>query len=542
MSKHRERMRAIGQYAHPELIKLAEKHIKMLAKCPHYQKNIEKAFKKTITIIEAQFKNGAGFQIDSLLRYFLAEYNNRNFSYGLNSMPSSFNVMEAFFEHRPELCFFRLRDEKDHLFSMPEFIDYVTSPDEVIDINETVDCMEEGVIYSYDTVTKIEDFTFSSNKSAEYAVAGVSLIRYGTEINMLLLTGEKTDLSEATKALKEMEDVVHFTGRESIKPSADFKREAVPLLGSRDFWQTLVLTRFDLNDATQDVRYLMRDNGDGFSLKTDDINPFINPASGKFDTEELKDVFKRVVEEIKEYNGIFEVCKSMLFLPLYFWNNQEYIVDERHQTKLFSEINKVSWLKKRKFLSPRERIGQRLVSILRRENVIHPNTTFYNGPEFKIERSGFWKKLPADKVGVDKKGCQIHGKTWIQQTLSWIEQDQPNNVVKTTCGKGLAEIDNPNKGYIYVMRSASAKKDIYKVGQTRRSPETRASEITRGTGVPTEFLVVEDWEVADCVMAEPMIHAALDRYRINERREFFKAPYKEIREIIEDIVRKINVV
>lgn len=543
MAKHKTRMQSIGLYNDPILKAMAQSYAQEnYEKDPGFKKEVERRWKKTRAIVEAQLKNGAGFGINKVQRSFLLEYNERNFKHGLDSMPSSFNVMEAFFEHKPELAFFRMRDEKDHLFSMSEFIDFATSPDEKDGLNRisTIsDYMEENIIYSYSVCSKIEDFTFSSKQGAEYAIAGLSMIRYGTEINLLMLIGEKTNLKEMSEVLNsKMSDVNWSRGRENIKPSPDLKREAVPLENGKDYWQILIATRFDMSDATQNVRYVMQDCGNSYSIITDDVNIFHSET--RENTVEMEKFFKENLDRLQPYEVIFEVCKTMLLLPAYFWTYGEHVVDERHQTELFSEINKVKWLTRKKLLSPKEIIGHRIISVLIRDVTNLPNIVSYSTPEIKIETAGFWKMLPLNKVGKDKKGNVIHGRTWVQQTLSWIEKDAQAGIV-TTKNNSIIDIANgPNKGRIYVMRSASDKKNIYKIGLTRKTAEERAVEISAGTGVPTKYLVVEDWEVADCVIAEEMIHKELDKYRINNRREFFQVPYKTIRSTIESIIDLVN--
>lgn len=537
MSKHIKRMQTIGGYNY--LYKTMPKsYLEDLKNDPEYKRKMSKMWKRTTAIIHAQIMNGVKFGIEETLRHFLMEYNNRNFEHGLDSMPSSFNVMEAFLIHRPDLACFLLRDEKDNLFSMPEFIDFATSPDNNKDIRETLNYMEEGVIYSYSTYNDLEEFIFSTGNSKEYAASGVSMIRHDTEINMIMLAGEKTDLDKETKALHVMEDVNVTPGKENIKPDPHWKREAVSLDGNSDFWQCLVLTRFDLSDATQDVRYVMKDCGDTYDITTDDINIFLG-SSGDF-IDGTEEAFKTSLERLKTYESLFEVCKSLLLLPLYFWSYGDSIVTEVHVTELFKKLNKVSWLTKKKLLTPKERIGQRIVSVLHREVENSPSAVSYTSPEIKMERSGFWKQLPSSKVGKDKHGRDIHGRTWVDKTLSWVEKKTSSVIITGTNTKLKNIPDGPNKGYIYVMRSASDKGYIYKIGLTRRLPEVRASEVSRGTGVPTSYLVVEDWEVADCVLAEKIIHQELKDYRINEKREFFHAPYKLLREVIEKNVSAIN--
>jgi hypothetical protein len=78
--------------------------------------------------------------------------------------------------------------------------------------------------------------------------------------------------------------------------------------------------------------------------------------------------------------------------------------------------------------------------------------------------------------------------------------------------------------------------DIYKVGWSSRSPSTRAEELSKATGVPMAYIVVESWEVDDARRIEVTIHQALTAYRINPKREFFKAPFEKIRNEIVSIL------
>lgn len=539
MTKHRKRMRAIGKYADPLLMAMGERYAEQMKNNPNYEASIKKMWKKTKAIFKAQYENGIGFLTDETIRTFLLEYNKRNFENGLDSMPSSFNVMEAFFEHRPELAFFRLRDEKDHLFSVVEFFDFVTAPDQNNNTSDTLDYLEENIIHSYLAYDDLEDFTISSGLKGEYAIAGVSIVRHGTEVNMLLIAGKRADIEAETASLRNMEDIKAGPGKQNIKPDPNLEMEAVRLQENTDFWKHLVLTRFDLADATQDVRYAMPDCGNSFLVVTDDVNPFLD-KSGNVPLEH-EDALKQSIERIKDYNSLFDVCKSLLLLPIFFWTNSERIKDERHPTKLLGSLNKPSWITKKKLLGPKERIVNRQVAVLHKKAGPIPSLSSCSiESEIKIQRAGFWKMLPANKVGNDKEGNPIHGRTWVQRTLSWIEEDASPTVVASKNKMSLDFESSPNKGYIYVMRSASDKKNIFKIGLTRRTPDERSGEVSRGTGVPTKYLVVQEWEVRDCIVAEELVHSRLDMYRINSRREFFQAPYKVIREVVEDIVEKIN--
>lgn len=533
-------MQSIGKYNDPLLMAIANRHYaEEMKNNPKYKADLKKIWKKTKAIIKAQCENGVGFITDETIRYFFVEYNKRNFEHGLNSMPSSFNVMEAFLEHRPELAMFRIRDEKDHLFSVAEFFDFITTPDQKNDINDIVHYMEENVIYSYLSYDDLENFTISSSQKDEYAIAGISIVRHGTEVNMILIAGKRADIAAETESLQSIEKMKARFERQNLRPDPSLKIEAVRLQEDKNFWKHLVLTRFDLADATQDVRYVMPDCGNSFLIVTDDINIFLD-KTGSVPTE-LEECSKKCFERIKDYNSLFDVCKSLLLLPIFFYTNSERIKDERHPTKLLANINKVGWITKKKLLGPKERIVIRPVTVLQKKQGPHPSLSSSGiESDIKIQNTGFWKMLPTNKLGKDKKGNPIHGRTWVQQTLSWIEEDASSTVITTRNKTDLDFNNAPNKGYIYVMRSASDRDNIFKIGLTQRTPEERSHEVSRGTGVPTRYLVVQDWEVLDCIVAEDLVHSELDNYRINNRREFFQAPYKLIREIIEKIVETIN--
>lgn len=535
---HNYRMRAIGTYADPYNLSMGEKLANKFRDDPAHQEYIKKTWAKCLAIFEAQCKNGAGLEIDKILRYFLQEYNDRNFKHGLNSMPTSFNVMEAFLEHRPDLVYFKLRDERDHRFLLSEYFDFLTSPDNDCKTESLMDLLEEGVIYSYNSCENLEDFILSAPEKENYVISGISLIRHSTELNMLMLIGKEADLPKETSELQG--NGIAICGRDDIVPSPDLKREAVAIEGGSNFWKHLVLTRFDLADKTQDVRYILKDCGNAFNVLTDDVNVFLD-ESGNLPVE-TRNALTSSVEGIEANRFIFELCKNLILLPAYFEKNDDQLEFESCKTQLWGMLGKRSWRKKGILLEPEDRITTRQVAVLRTMSASQNSFCSVSmTPELKIQRSGYWRTLPANKIGLDKDNKPIHGRTWVHETLSWIEKDEDSTDIITGTKHDDQDFSKfPNNGYIYIMRSASDKKNIFKVGLTRRIPEQRATEISCGTGVPTSYLVVEEWYVADCVLAESFIHKELSEYRINKRREFFNAPYKIIRKAVEENIDRAN--
>jgi hypothetical protein len=82
-------------------------------------------------------------------------------------------------------------------------------------------------------------------------------------------------------------------------------------------------------------------------------------------------------------------------------------------------------------------------------------------------------------------------------------------------------------GFVYCLWNVSYP-GIYKIGCTERSPHARAAELSRATGVPSEFYVSAYIECDGYQAAESDIHRHLAEYRFNKSREFFKAPPVEI--------------
>jgi hypothetical protein len=82
------------------------------------------------------------------------------------------------------------------------------------------------------------------------------------------------------------------------------------------------------------------------------------------------------------------------------------------------------------------------------------------------------------------------------------------------------------KGYVYILINPSLE-GLVKIGKTTRSSESRASEISRGSGVPTAYNVACEELVCDCEAVEKRLHQMFRTHRVNPNREFFRVPLKE---------------
>lgn len=93
-------------------------------------------------------------------------------------------------------------------------------------------------------------------------------------------------------------------------------------------------------------------------------------------------------------------------------------------------------------------------------------------------------------------------------------------------------------GYVYILMNASLN-ELLKIGQTTRTAEERARELSAHTGVAAPYCVVHAERVPDCHLAERLIHERLDQFRYSKKREFFDLPLAqaldELREIAEEV-------
>jgi len=534
---HKNRMNEIGRWVIPpegtSQRAILEKRIAANSDNPHIQQLTKKIFDEAVACCSIQAENGSGLPADSLIREYNTEYNSRVFNYSLHDLPSSFNVVEAFNKFITPSATFKIKEEKDYIFSFGDFLDFATSSELSNDLFAAKEAMQEEVIYSFNSIDDPEDFIFSTNDGDEFGVLSVSLIRHDNEVSVMLLGGQSCDLEEETKHL----DFTKIKRFRNVKPADSLLAEAVPLIKGRNLWRTIVLVRLDLNSSTIDARYVYQDAGNRYIGITDDLDCFTD-SQGNFIDEELEECLKDMEVRIKTYTSLFELCKTSIFLPLFRNEFEDVISIERHQTVYGENRNKPKYRKPNKLADSEYKIAFRNVEKITPENRKQPFYREFSAPDLKMESSGYWKKLDFQSVGTDKNNHPIQGRTWINKTLAWREATPNSTTLQVKTDKPRK--DGVNHGYIYVMRSAAHDKNIFKVGLTRRNSEVRSQELSNSTSSPDHFLVVEEWEVSDCILAEKMIHDKLKEYRINPKREYFQVSYKIIFKIVDGVIEYID--
>ncbi len=542
-SNHKERMREIGSVAIPPKGTsdrvLLEKFLKE-NETPEQRKLFKQLWRESQAIVTGQQLNGAGNETDQALRFFQQEYNNRIWSHDLHSLPSTFNVTEAFLKYNPRLNTLILREDHNYLFSLTDFVNWYTSDNIELDHKIALESFTPGTIYCFDNFSDPADLLYGIEKKNNIGVAGFAMVRFGTEISILLVGGEEENLTKKTEELIEIhQNYKPAEGREEIKPDRSLSIEAVPLKSKLSLWRLIALSRFDLREMSQSVRYVCHDAGNAFSIKTDDPSVFLD-MKGDFFDKSLEEVVSNNAKELRGYNALFDLCSTAIFLPLYFEKFAENITVERSKTRYATEVNKASFSRIKKIIPPSIKIAYKNINVLRfKEGIFDNRSTIYSIPNFHIETSGYWLALNPGKMGADKNGNPIHGRTWVSKKLTWMETDESSALVaKRDEAKILPK--GPAPGFVYVMRAPLHPKNVFKIGLTQKSTDERANELSNATGVPGKIYVMHEWAVGDCVAVEREVHRRLFEYRVDPRREFFEAPLEQIMTVIDEVINSLK--
>lgn len=101
------------------------------------------------------------------------------------------------------------------------------------------------------------------------------------------------------------------------------------------------------------------------------------------------------------------------------------------------------------------------------------------------------------------------------------------------CGNILGTIQLFD-GFVYVLSNQSMP-NLYKIGFTNRPIISRVEELNSPTSLPTQFDIELVFPSANPLEHEQQIHKKLDKYRINDRREFFSCSFNRIFNEIKDV-------
>ena len=475
---------------------------------------------KTPSFVLARMKGGAGFPVSNLLRDYFHDYAYRISNHGPHTFPTSFNVVESFLRFSYDYFIFDLREEREHLLRLHDYLDWYTSgamPEEPAILAEVA---KEGIIYSYNMVEPAGDFRVGINGD-EIVISGVALARHATELSMLVLCGETPPSLADDEATDYFEGGRPGAGKHGLEPSPEYSAEDRYLKEIPGYSRVIGLVRFDLQTRRWIVRYLNHDLGLGYRIATDDPTIFTADVAAS----ERADILAASARTLARYEPLFASLCSLMYLPVFFIDRQDLVTETTFSTELRARRSSTEVRRAIRHL------GRATMSFTRRVDCLQVDEARSQekemaiaAPELEHAASGFWKPLPPGQVGEDEDGNAILGRTWVERTETWSSVSVAEFVVR----KQRSLVEGVNPGHIYVMRSGSHSLDLYKIGKTSRPPDVRASDLTRATGVPTSFEVLASWEVGDIETVEKEAHRRLRAYRVNKRREFFRAPLSTI--------------
>ncbi|MER9001752.1 GIY-YIG nuclease family protein [Mesorhizobium australicum] len=565
-----DRLKELGIHAQPDHRLLPKHVLEQIEKLPRNERRLRKkvidralgsAYKRMI----ADNSSGAGYPIDMQIREFLMEYNDRQLGHGLLTLPSTFNVMEGFLEFcaEPPVHFFALRPEKDHLFSLSDFFDFATSGNRREDGLRTLAGLPDGLILNFTPIGDVRDLAFLHADSHRFVIAGFTLVRRDDQLHWAMVGGPIVDLDEETHKLRET-GTGAVRGRPpekahiDVNPDLEYRAES--LKGTDDVWKTVVYGRFNLRTESHEVRGIARDYGNQYYIIADDPDMFDAPDPSKMSARD-RETAESMIARLEADHLLIELAETCFLLPSYF----DFRITLIRESIRATAIGEMSALERNRISGLADSIRPYIRKVAALEIVDlgqAPVLRSYNPPSFRVEVEGFWRRLTPDTPGHDQQGNPVRGRTWVKGHLRW--RDRPSNphviYLKSSISSARAkaaavlasyasaaivgdEVHLPQeivpsepmigtRGWLYVMRCPLMDDDVYKIGWSSRHPKDRAAELSNATGVPMAYIVVDCWKLDDAREAEVKVHLALSSFRINPRREFFRAPFSAIRSSI----------
>lgn len=522
-----------GSKEHEEVIRYLEKN-----KNPRLEEFRKKSWEKVNSSLNAQLASTCNLITEKSLRHFLIEFNTRAWEHGLWSMPTMFNIMESFFNYKKPEIYFELIEEENYYISLLDFLDFVTSDKFKLDRSLLESSITENIIYNFEVNKDFKNLTFKNSNGIIFIVRGISIIRRENEITVSIIAGKKKTETDIINKDIYKEFVPHNPNKDKIveRIKEDLQKDELQfefLDEEREYIKTIIATRLDIETLTIDLRYIAQETNMMFNITSDDPTVFVD-EKGNFPNKSYEEAYKQNIEEISKFDAIYDLLNYLIYLPYYFNINEDYIKDEDIETP-YKDITKHP-LKKRKF---KDVFGYKTpiksIFYIDKKDTLSPSKIILRDDLFKVEKSGYWKNLMPDEIGMDKKGQTIHGRTWVNQNSSWFEATS----LDLTIEEESVSFDHPNTGYIYILRNPIMGKNIFKIGLTRNDVDYRVEQLSK-TSIPDKFYKAQEWLVKDCVLAEKEIHEILRDYRVDPRREFFEVSYEKAVKVITDNIKKIN--
>lgn len=507
-------------------------------------------------ILRSISNSGAGFPIDQLIRQLAIEYTHRYASSGTNNQPISFNYFEPF-------CEIKLIDksvapyavpinEMDHLFSVGDFFDYLTSSDSKnFKLNSLMN-LPEDTAFHFTANGDLSDFTYLNSDGREFLISGFSMVRRGSFLHWCVIGGELLDEAEwearsNSQIEISLDSVPPFKRafmEDSLRLNSNKSGSPVALEGASTAIRTIYAGETDLKSEKHLSRCYMSEMENAFFMICDDPEIFDDIPNIKDREESIANMLDRM----KKAAVMWELAEAMFHLPAYF----AFKVGISKKV-LFS--SGVSITQDRLNGARGVNAKYRAVSAIEVRSTDEPAIRALIPQHFEVETAGHWRKLADGSQGTGPHGEVTEGRTWIKRESKWRarQEEQRTIYIKSlvsTAKLKAAEIEaatlavegrkkiTTTKGVIYALRCMAMKDEIYKVGWTSGDAQERADQLSAATGVPISFVVVDSWQHTDAEKLEKDIHAMLAPYRIAPNREFFHVSYEVLSKVVKDTLAK----
>lgn len=506
---------------------------------PGLWKKMKKQFDTGRQIVAVQLVNGINMLNEKTLRNYLQDYAQRFLKYGPNSFPTSFNVLEPFFVYNHHNSVLQLIDEEESYgVSLIDFLDFITEPDFSLNNIDFYENISENIIYHFSFTSGFDEINFSNTKGKTFVVGSLSMTRQGNEVSILMQAGESYDKEEVSEYFKKHtrksveESIIPYKKSLGFEIEYEGEPKIIHFEGRDDLWLHSVAILFDLEKKSIDIRHVARDENINYHIISDDFSSFFSKQDS-LSKEDLKKYIDYYLKELSNYDAVFDFGKYCLVLPYYVFKNEDRLVEVTYETSL-NDLIKGPFSKREYASVPiKYKLHARPFYYLESSQSVIKNVEL-NDESFKLEKSGYWKRIGIDEEGFDKNGRRIIGKTWVERND--VYYSSPKGITKV---EGVNYYDTENSGYVYVMRQSTHEENIFKVGMTKRDTEKRSKELSNTSSVD-KFFIINSYYTKDCIDAEKQIHEKLKDYRLTSRREFFRCDLKIILDTCESVINKIN--
>jgi hypothetical protein len=448
---------------------------------PEFNRLMKAQVQRCNSLAAAFHLNGPSLYVDTYLRKFLLEYNNRAFKGRGNEQPTSFNILRSFVTPDEKAFVLRLLEEKFFQFNLIDYLDFVTS--DAADASMAIHDFEELTIYELNTGGSFAQVVLPGFEDLVFC--GAAVAREGTEFSVMAIFGNRRSLF--VEGPQVSPELIRPQKRELIG-DGPWDITAERLFDSDAYYPLIAMTRIDASDRRIHAQYIMHESKDTFRVTTDDPAVMLEPTFYQSGVD-MDAVIETALNELCRYRHIFNLLNNLLHFPRFFDKHEDDFYVERHPTQLKLGPQTTQIRKLRTTLEAKYCPNYRDVLTLAQSDGL--KSSLLDRLDLKFETSGYWRTLPLDKLGADKLGNPIHGKTWVEQRLTWREVENTN----ADRGKQQTSVVRVSRaedvGYVYIMRSPAHDRNIYKVGFTKRDPEVRANDLSATSGQPNALVVMQ---------------------------------------------------